>query len=409
MDRREKMKLLGRAAQYDICGCACLAPSGPPLVAERRPFVPQGDEDSLTGEALTRRRGGARASRVRDDIGRWLYPAVLPDGKRSTLLKVLLSNRCENDCAYCVNRRSHDTSRGGFHPEELAALFDELVRRGMVQGLFLSSAVCRSTAYSMDRMIATVELVRFKYQYRGYVHLKLLPGCEEAAVERAVQIADRVSVNLEAPNAERLQLLSGDKAFDRDLLLPMKWAARFREAGLGAKAGLTTQFVVGPAGESDHEILGTVERLYRDFGLTRAYFSAFQPIPRTPLENLPPTPPLREHRLYQSDYLLRRYGFTFQDLIFDNNDNLHTDADPKMAWARAHPEYFPVELNRASREQLLRVPGIGPRSATRILRTRSQGRVCLIEELRAIGAVAARAAPFILLDGHRPRRQLSLF
>jgi putative DNA modification/repair radical SAM protein len=374
MDRYEKMKLLARAAQYDLCA-SC----------------------------------GTQASRVRDDIGRWLYPAALPDGKRVALLKVLQSNQCENDCAYCANRRSRDTHRCEFGPEELAVAFDELVRRSRAEGLFLSSAVCRSTTRTMERMIATVELVRFKYHFCGYVHLKLLPGCEEAAVERAVQLADRVSVNLEAPNAERLRSLTASKGFERDLLQPMRWAKQFRDQGLGAKAGLTTQFVVGAAGESDYEIMRTVDQLYRESGLTRGYFSAFQPISGTPLETLSATPPLREHRLYQSDYLFRRYGFALQDLTFDDSGNLCTDMDPKMAWARRHPEFFPVEINRASREQLLRVPGIGPRSATRILRIRRRDKFLHIEDLRATGAVASRAAPFILLGGRRAPLQLPLW
>jgi putative DNA modification/repair radical SAM protein len=373
MDRYEKMKLLAHAAQYDLCA-AC----------------------------------GTQTSRVRDEVGRWLYPAVLPDGKRVSLLKVLQSNSCENDCFYCGNRRSRDGHRSEFSPEELAAAFDELARSGRAQGLFLSSAVCHSVNRTMKQMIATVELVRFKYQFQGYVHLKLLPGCEEAAVERAVEIADRVSVNLEAPNAERLQRLSRDKNFERDLLQTMQRAKRFRDQELGAKAGLTTQFVVGAAGESDQEILGTVERMYREVDLSRAYFSAFQPIPGTPLDNLSATPPLREHRLYQSDFLFRYYGFTFQDLTFDHDGNLCTNTDPKMAWAQRHPEYFPVEINRASREQLLRVPGIGPRSAGRILRLRRQSRIRQIEDLKAIGVVATRAAPFLLLDGRCPPRQLTL-
>jgi len=375
MDRREKIRLLARAAQYDLCGSAC----------------------------------GTHASRTRDDVGRWLYPAVLPDGKRVTLLKVLLSNACENDCAYCANRRSRDGPRGGFQPDELASLFDTLVRGGIAQGLFLSSAVSRSTADTMDRMIATVEQIRFKYRYRGYVHLKLLPGCEKGAVERAVQIADRVSVNLEAPNVTSLRRLSREKSLDRDLLPPIKWAMQFRQRNLGARAGVTTQFVVGAAGESDAEILGTVERLYRELALTRAYFSAFQPIPRTPLENLAPASPLREHRLYQSDYLFRYYGFALRELVFDGTGNLGIDVDPKMAWARAHPEHFPVEVNRASRRRLLRVPGIGPRSAKRILRMRKQARLRDIRDLRVSGAVASRAAPFVLLDGRRPPRQLPLW
>jgi predicted DNA-binding helix-hairpin-helix protein len=260
----------------------------------------------------------------------------------------------------------------------------------------------------MERMIATVELLRFDYHFRGYIHLKLLPGCEAAAVERAVQIADRVSVNLEAPNAERLRRLSSDKRFEQDLMKPMRWAKHFCDQDPGAKADLTTQFVVGAAGESDREILSTVERLHRDLGLTRAYFSAFRPISDTPLENLPATPLLRQHRLYQSDYLLRFYGFCIQDLTFDTSGNLFSNLDPKMAWAQKHPEFFPIEVNRASREQLLRVPGIGPRSTARILRLRRQSKFRYLEDLRAIGGVVSRAAPFILLDGRPTPQQLPL-
>jgi len=373
MDRQEKLKLLARAAQYDLCA-AC----------------------------------GTHTSRVRDEIGHWLYPAALPDGKRVALLKVLQSNLCENDCFYCANRRSRDFRRVEFSPEELAAAFDELARRNRAQGLFLSSAVCDSTCLTMEKMIATVELVRVKYQFKGYVHLKLLPGCKQAAVERAVQIADRVSVNLEAPNAERLRRLSRDKNFERDLLQPLRWAKHFRDQELGARAGLTTQFVVGAAGEADREILSTVAHMYQASGLTRAYFSAFQPVPGTPLENLTATPPLREHRLYQSDFLLRYYGFKLPDLIFDERGNLSSESDPKLVWAQAHPEFFPIEINRASKEELLRVPGIGPRSAARILHLRQQSRFRQIEDLRAIGAVAARAAPFVLLNGRHPPQQLTL-
>jgi predicted DNA-binding helix-hairpin-helix protein len=374
MDRREKMKLLAHAAQYDLCA-AC----------------------------------GTQTSRVRDEIGRWLYPAVLPNGKTVSLLKVLQSNACENDCFYCGSRRSRNGLRLTFAPEELAWSFDQLVKTGRAQGLFLSSAVCHDAGRTMAAMIATVELVRFKYGFQGYVHLKLLPGCELAAVERAVQLADRVSVNLEAPNPQRLQRLSADKRFAEDLLQPMQYAKRFRDQELGAKAGLTTQFVVGAAGESDEEILRTVDGLYRQVSLTRAYFSAFQPVPNTPLENLRATPPLREHRLYQSEFLFRYYGFTFNDLTFDKSGALFDGADPKMVWAQRHPEYFPIEINRASREQLLHIPGIGPRSARRILDMRREGRLHGIEELRAVGAVAQRAAPFILLNGRRPLQQLSLW
>jgi predicted DNA-binding helix-hairpin-helix protein len=374
MDKLEKMKLLAHAAQYDLCA-AC----------------------------------GTQASRVRDEIGRWLYPAVLPNGRTVSLLKVLQSNACENDCFYCSSRRSRDGPRLTLAPEELAWCFDQLVRTGRAQGLFLSSAVCHSAQRTMAAMIATVELVRFKYGFPGYVHLKLLPGSEPAAIERAVQLADRVSVNLEAPNPQRLQRLSADKRFAQDLLQPMQCAKRFRDQQLGARAGLTTQFVVGPAGESDEEILHTVDSLYRQVGLTRAYFSAFQPVPNTPLEHLRATPPLREHRLYQSDFLFRYYGFALSDLAFDESGALLDGADPKMVWAQRHPEYFPIEINCASREQLLRIPGIGPRSAGRILQLRREGKMHCLEDLRAVGAVAPRAAPFILLNGRRPPQQLPLW
>jgi len=374
MDRQEKMKLLARAAQYDLCA-AC----------------------------------GTSSSRVRDEIGHWLYPAVLPDGKHVSLLKVLQSNACENDCFYCANRRSRDGLRADFSSEELAASFDILARSGRAEGLFLSSAVCGNTGRTMERMIATVELVRFKYQFHGYVHLKLLPGCQEAAVERAVQLADRVSVNLEAPNAERLQRLSREKRFVHDLMQPIVWAKKLRAQEAGARAGITTQFVVGAAGESDSETLHTVAHMYRASGLTRAYFSAFQPIPQTPLEHLAPTPLLREHRLYQSDFLLRQYGFVFDDLVFDLAGNLPTQADPKMVWAQSHPECFPMEVNRVSKEQLLRIPGIGPKAAAHILRLRREHKFRHIKDLNAAGIVAARAAPFVLLDGRCPPRQLSLW
>ena len=278
-----------------------------------------------------------------------------------------------------------------------------------MEGLFLSSAVCSSTAQTMERMIATVELVRKKYQFMGYVHLKLLPGCDAATVERAVQLADRVSINLEAPNPERLQRLSADKDFYKGLLQPLRLARGYIDAGMGARAGLTTQFVIGAAGESDEEILRTVAWLYDKTGLGRAYFSAFQPVPGTPLENRPATPLVREHRLYQSDFLLRQYGFSLADLAFGLEGNLHTEIDPKMAWAQRHPERFPIEVNLASREELLRIPGVGPGSATRIIQMRRQGSLRHLEELSAAGAVAARAGPFVLLNGRRPPQQLALF
>jgi putative DNA modification/repair radical SAM protein len=377
MDTSEKVEILGRSAQYDLCGEAC----------------------------------GSDAARQKDNLGRWIYPAALPDGRRVAMLKVLLSNACQKDCHYCANRASRDFRRVSFAPEELARAFDQMHRKGLVKGLFLSSSICGEAGRAMDRMIATVELVRERYAFPGYVHLKILPGATFAHVEQAVQLATRVSVNLEAPNAERLARIAPRKDFTVNLLQPMHWAKDLIEASGGrlVPAGQTTQFVVGAAGESDHEILMTTARLYKEIGLARAYFSAFQPVVDTPLEGHPPTPPLREHRLYQSDWLLRQYDFAFEDLIFDQAGNLPREADPKMMWAKAHPERFPIEVNRSSREELLRVPGLGPRSVARILRLRRQGTLRTLTDLKKIGAVASRAAPFILLDGKRPPYQMSLW
>jgi len=377
METLEKIEILGRSAQYDLCGEAC----------------------------------GTDAARKKDDLGRWIYPAVLPDGRRIAMLKVLLSNACQKDCYYCANRASRDFRRASFTPEELARAFDQMQRQGLVKGLFLSSGVCGDVHHAMDQMIAAVELVRKRYAFPGYIHLKILPGASFAHVERAVQLASRVSVNLEAPNAERLSRIAPGKDFAANLLQPMHWVRDLIEASGGrlVSAGQTTQFVVGAADESDREILSTTARLYKAIGLTRAYFSAFQPVADTPLENHAPTSALREHRLYQSDWLLRQYGFTFEDLVFDEDGNLPGEADPKMMWAQAHPEFFPLEVNRASREELLRVPGLGPRSVARILRFRRRGTFRTLADLKRIGAVVSRAAPFILLDGKRLPYQMSLW
>jgi putative DNA modification/repair radical SAM protein len=375
MDLLSKIETLGESAQYDLCN-AC---------------------------------GGA--TRRRDDLGRWIYPAALPDGGRVRVLKVLMTNVCEKNCYYCAVRASRDVPRTSFAPEELAAAFDRMHRADLVDGLFLSSGVCAGPDNTMDRMIACVELVRQRYQFSGYVHLKLLPGASEAHVERAVQLAHRVSVNLEAPNAERLAAIAPRKDFSDELAQPMWAAKRLIDASGGrlAPAGQTTQFVVGAAGESDQEILSTTARLYRELGLKRAYFSAFQPVRGTPLDGLSPTPAWREHRLYQADWLLRFYGFGFDDLVFDGAGHLPRQADPKMLYARAHPELFPVEVNRASRAELLRVPGIGPRSAARLLQWRRQGTLRDLEDVKRAGAVGERAASFLLLDGRRPPHQLPLW
>jgi putative DNA modification/repair radical SAM protein len=376
MDTYEKVEMLGRAAQYDVCGEAC----------------------------------GTKASRMPDDLGRWIYPAVMPDGRRVKLLKILQSNVCANDCYYCANRAGRDYPRVSFSSDELAQAFDQMQHQGLVEGLFLSSAICGRPTQAMDRMLATVELVRRKYHFPGYVHLKILPGVTQAHVEQAARLASRVSVNLETPNSERLARVAPGKSL-RELVEPLRSVHRLRLESEGrlVPAGQTTQFVVGAADEADRELLQTVARLYQEVDLHRAYFSAFQPVANTPLAEHPPTPLWREHRLYQSDFLLRQYGFALGEFIFDEEHNLPRQADPKRMWATAHPELFPIEVNHASREQLLRVPGIGPRSAGRILRWRRKGRLRTLTDLKKAGAVIKWAAPFVLLNGRRAPYQLSLW
>jgi predicted DNA-binding helix-hairpin-helix protein len=372
MELLQKIDLLGQAAQYDICrGC------------------------------------GTHSNRSRDDLGRWIYPAVRPDGKRISMLKVLQSNVCEKDCGYCANRSGRDVPRATFGPDDLARAFDQLVRAGRVQGLFLSSGVCGSVAQAMDRMLATVELIRRRYAFKGYVHLKILPGADDASIEAAVRMAHRVSVNLEAPNARRIRALSQSKDLQRDLLAPLRTAHHIRRQ-LDSAVSMTTQFVVGAADEPDQEILSSSAALYAHLDLARVYYSAFQPIAHTPLEDHEPTPAWREHRLYEADFLLRQYGFGLDELVFEEG-NLPRRADPKTLWAWRHPEVFPLEINRATREELLRVPGIGPKSAERLVAWRRQGQVRELRQLALAGASAQRASAFVLLDGKRPTFQLPLW
>jgi predicted DNA-binding helix-hairpin-helix protein len=269
----------------------------------------------------------------------------------------------------------------------------------------------------MEKILATVEQLRLREGYSGYIHLKLIPGADFEYIERAVQLADRVSLNLEAPNAKRLAVLAPDKEFNDSMWQRMVWAADLmRRAGVGAYCdtpvrarSLTTQFVVGAAGEDDRELLLTVARAHQELNLRRAYFSAFHPIAQSPFAELPAEDPLRELRLYQADFMLRDYGFTVDELPFDHHGLLPRDQTPKQAWADQHPETFPVEVNHASRAALLRVPGIGFRSAERIIATRRETKLRNMGQLRKLGVMIGWAAPYVLLDGRRPPMQLALW
>ncbi len=391
----EKLDLLGGGAADDIACQSCAVNPNASIVTHR------------ANQPLAAKDIQARPR----DLKPWLSSAIRSDGKRIALVKTLMTSACEKDCYYCATRRGRNSlRRETFKPEELAAGFNIIHQRGLAEGLFLSSGIIGGGTRTMEKTIAAVDILRRKYEFRGYVHLKLMPGAERAAVERALQLADRVSVNLEAPNTERLQKLSGTKAFTQELLAPLR-AARdvMRQQPEFARTSMVTQFVVGPAGETDREIISTATRLYHELELARIYYSAFRPVSDTPLENHAPTNPLRELRLYQTDFLLRQYGFTFDDLTFDENGLLPLHTDPKTAYARAHPEQFPLDVQKADRAELLRVPGLGPKSVQRILDLRHRHTFTTIQELKKLGADAERAAQFILLNGKQPARQLALF
>ncbi|NMB76693.1 MAG: putative DNA modification/repair radical SAM protein [Myxococcales bacterium] len=364
----------------------------------------------ILGESASQDVAGAtdRPECRRKDIGEFIYPAQLSGGRVLRQLKVLLDNACPFSCAYCAQRAGRDTPRTRFTPEELSRLFASLVERGAVDGLFLSSGIGRSPVATMDRMLATVEIIRRRYDFQGFVHLKILPGAEPAQIERAAELADRLSINLEAPSAAYLSRLSAQKDLPGDILRRMSWISTAVRARRARARSHTTQFVIGAGEESDREVLGAAWRLYRQYSLGRAYYSAFRPIPGTPLEDRPRAPLLRQHRLYQADFLLRHYGFSPHELVVEDSGNLAAGGDPKLLWACAHPELFPVEVNRAPRELLLRVPGFGERTVRRIIEARKIQPIRDLAELARLAPLAQKAAPFLLIRGKAARAQLDL-
>ncbi len=344
-----------------------------------------------------------------------IHHAIMPGGKTIALLKTLQTSACEKDCYYCCFRAGRDFKRTTFTPDELAQGFMSMVRARTVSGLFLSSGVAGGGLRTQDRLIDTAEILRHKMGFRGYLHLKIMPGAEQAQVERAMMLADRVSINLEAPNTGRLARLAPNKTFMEELLTPLQWVEHIRQtqpAHLGWNGrwpSSTTQFVVGGAGESDLELLTTTAYLNRAVHLARAYYSGFSPVKDTPLENLPAINPWRQHRLYQASFLLRDYGFDLEEMPFQPEGNLPVEIDPKLAWARANLSETPVEINQAERQALMRIPGIGPQTAQSILAARVKNPLRTINDLRGLGVCVERAIPFLLLDGHRPAQQLALF
>ena len=333
-----------------------------------------------------------------------------PQRGKIPVMRTMQTSACERNCRYCPFQAGSNYQRVSFKPEELAAAFDQMQRKKLVDGLFLSSGIIGGGVKSMDPMLNTVDIIRRKYEYDGYIHLKIMPGAETAQIERAARLADRLSMNLEGANEHRLPVLAPKKDFLTELLPPLYWVRQNRHAFKPwfKPPSIVTQFVVGPAGESDQELLTTVSSLYQKAQLARAYYSAFHPIPGTAFEEKPATDPTRQHRLYQADWLLRFYGFQMAELPFDPQGNLPLNADPKMLWAKTNLRGQPLEINRANRTELLRIPGIGPKSADAIIAARRQNRFRELQQLKQIGVLTRRAAPFILLNGRRPAYQLGL-
>ena len=351
MTLAEKLTILTDAAKYDV---ACTSSGGD-------------------------RRGG----RLGKTIAAGCCHSFSADGRCISLLKLLLTNVCVYDCQYCVNRTSNDLPRAMFTPRELADLTIDFYRRNYIEGLFLSSAVVRSPDYTTELMIRTLTLLREDYGFSGYIHAKAIPGADPLLTARLGRLADRLSVNIELPSSKSLALLAPDKKTDaifqpmaqikQEILQSKAERQKFRHAPAFAPAGQSTQMIVGASDETDYHILKLSEGMYRIYGLKRVFFSAYVPVTQSPLLPSPLSfrpPLLREHRLYQSDWLLRFYHFQADELLSPDHPTLNPQLDPKCSWAMSHLEYFPVEVNTADYHTLLRVPGIGVVSARRILSAR---------------------------------------
>lgn len=332
------------------------------------------------------------------------------DGRCISLLKVLMTNYCVYDCKYCINRRSNDTRRSAFTPRELAELTVQFYRRNYIEGLFLSSGVLRDPDYTTLRMIETLRLLRREFAFNGYIHAKAIPGTSPELVQQLGYLADRLSVNIELPSQKGLAALAPDKS-KAAILAPMRLIeaqgrqnkeelAKYRHAPAFAPAGQSTQLIVGATEDSDRHILHLTESLYDRYRLKRVFYSAYVPVVENPLlPALHTKPPLlREHRLYQADWLLRFYGFRADELLDDQHPNFDPLLDPKCYWAITHPEQFPVEIMTADLGRLLRVPGIGPTGARRILSARRTG-LLHFDDLKKMGIVLKRAQFFILCGG----------
>lgn len=373
MDTTEKLEMLSEDSRYDLA-CAC-----------------------GTAKDDHRKRGSG---------GKWIYPVTLPQGGYTILFKTLLSNACANDCKYCPLRSDTDMRRCTLQPEQIASIFMEYVIKRRVFGLFLSSAIINNADYTMDKINTVARLLRYKHGFRGYIHLKIIPGASDAAIEDSLSLATAVSLNIETPGKRHFQLLSNRKDYERDILRPLNLLGHLTSRGMRfSKIKCTTQFIVGASDETDSEILRSMSDLYNRLNFKRVYFSAYQKglgDPGIPGEKMflanPGDAFVREHRLYQVDFLLRKYRFSREDILLGEDGNLRLDKDPKELWADSHPEYYPVRINRSDRETLLRVPGIGPETARRILNTRRDKRLTGIDDLGIKGKRAKKIREYVAFE-----------
>lgn len=341
--------------------------------------------------------------------------ARLPNGRTIPLLKTMQTSVCERDCNYCCFRSGRDTPRASLTPDELASAIVKLSKAGIAKGVFLSSGITGGGIRTQDRIIQTAEILRGKYRYREYIHLKIMPGAEKDQIFRAMQLADRVSINLEGPDEESLNKLAPHKVFFQELLEPLRLIEEIRTnnpphlAWKNTWPSSCTQFVVGAVGETDLGLLQTTANIQSNFKIARAYYSNFSPVINTPFENLPQPNPWRQHRLYQAFYLLRDYQFDLEELPFQKSGNLSLQKDPKLSWSESHLVGRPVEINKAEYHELIKIPGVGPISARKICKERRYGKIRDISILRKMGVPVTRAAQFILLDGRQPAHQPDLF
>ena len=333
------------------------------------------------------------------------------DGRCISLLKILFTNECIYDCKYCVNRSSNDVIRTSFTPDEICSLTMEFYRRNYIEGLFLSSGILKNPNYTMELIYAALYKLRHVCNFQGYIHVKAIPGADPILIQKVGFLADRMSVNLELPTAESLRLLAPHKS-RKNILAPMRLVQEkskenrqeltlYKSAPRFVPAGQSTQMIIGASPETDYQILRVAESLYQKFGLKRVFYSAFVAVNEDkalPARTSDGPPLLREHRLYQADWLLRYYKFEANELLNEKNPNFNIFLDPKCNWALNHLEYFPVEVNRASYDVLLRVPGIGYKSAGRIVKARRFGSLGF-EDLRKMGVVLKRALYFITCSG----------